>query len=423
MSTNLARAQRRRLELEAEREREQSQREHAEWQRQRGQDHDRALAHMHEAPPPPLPMAASAAASPKRGQRFANPESPPRAPSSPHWGAAAAREQQLRHEAEIAELQHEHRQALARACTVAAEEAEARADAEAAAKSAQQRTVAAEELCQRAAEEARSAAAHFAEDASEHRRATDAQRRELEAENAMLREALEAAQWEAAQATQRAEQAEAAAMAAAESAMDARDLARREAAGAAAHRLSSLEERCIAAERLVMEHQQAAEDAIARRRDAGSDPIPALLLAEQAEASRHAVVVHELRVLKSQHVAAQRQYDELARRAAELRYRTTYMDMDDDDDAADGDERYFERADAALTDLSRDGGDAPSELERRRLLAEALLTWYMRTRRRTRNPMDKRSAAAMPAAGVAAPPARTTRPRGHSQQLPMRVKR
>lgn len=424
VSTNLLRAQRRRAELEeqqAQREQreqqqerqrqllleQQQQQQQLQQQLQQQQEQQRRQAAQH--------VISSPVQSPKRGQRFsryteadlsdglleASPATAAQSPRSPskrndaQWGAAAAREQQIAHEAQLAELQvvheaqlaelrREHAEALARAMAVAAGEAQARALAEDAAEDAQRRAEAADELASRAAEEAQNAAKHFAEDARQRSEHFEHELQEREHMISELNAALAAAEEDTRAATARAEEAEAAALSAADAARSARDVAQREVGIAAAAQLSALQTRCERAEAQLSEEQLARAYRLANQVEVGCDPVPALLLAEQAEASRHQVALHELKVLTQAHETAQRQYAELSRRAAVLHRRASRIDSDGEEeycgDGIDGWHNGVEAVEKASDSVQLAG--AMAERERRHRLAQTMLAWFLVTRKR-----------------------------------------
>ena len=403
-SQNLLRAQRRRAELEEQRR----QQEHLEREEQRllleqqelqqelQQRQQHRQQQQHPAQPAPTHIISS---SPKRRHPLASGETDrgtndnpmvleaqpmPRSPTKSTSAAIMMQELRIAHEAQLAELHHAHAHALEKAMAAASREAEARAAAEAAASDAQRRAEAADDLCQRAAAEARSAATHFAEHADERERAFASERDEHARQVAALRDALEAAHAAVDGATHRAAEAEAAAESASVAAMEARELARREAGSVVASRLGTLEERARRAEAQLVEEHRAQADRRAAMRDVAVSPIAALVLAEQAEASRHQVALHELRQQQRQHEVAKRQYAELARRAAALRQRVTNLDSDDESDpgpdgwAADDadDEHQLGRAHEAPS------SSGMPERERRRRLAQTMLAWFIATQRR-----------------------------------------
>ena len=293
-------------------------------------------------------------------------------------------ELQVAHEAQLAELRREHAEALARAMAVAAGEAQARALAEDAAEDAQRRAEAADELASRAAEEAQNAAKHFAEDARQRGEHFEHELQEREHMISELNAALAAAAEDTRAATARAEEAEAAALSAADAARSARDVAQREVGIAAAAQLSALQTRCERAEAQLSEEQLARAYRLANQVEVGCDPVPALLLAEQAEASRHQVALHELKVLTQAHETAQQQYAELSRRAAVLHRRASRIDSDGEEeycgDGIDGWHNGVEAVEKASDSVQLAG--AMAERERRHRLAQTMLAWYLVTRKR-----------------------------------------
>jgi hypothetical protein len=379
--SNLQRAQRRRLELEAQSQ----QRAQLELELEL-QEQLRQLQEQQNLRQPPSPLApVTPPAELRRPKVAAAPVRRENEEAAADSGAAEAIElAQIAWAEETAALQRAHVDELAQIRAAVRHEAEARASAEAEVEAERARADAAEIACQRIMREAAhaydTAAAAAAADMEELRHSAETQRAELEAATSELHEALQAAHAESEDATRRAMEAEAAAGDAAAAAMSAQALARREAVGAAARTLSALEERCATAERQLEAQREEAEVAATARCDAVTEPIPELLLAEQAEASRTAVLLHELRVLQVEHERAIRRHATLARRAAVLRRRSTHADSSSDGgDSSEGLEHDTMDADDLQGRRAPHGG--ADVRERRRVLAAGLLSWYMGTRR------------------------------------------
>ena len=287
------------------------------------------------------------------------------------------------------ELQH----ALARASALAVHEAKLRSAAEIKAQAAEARAV-------RAEEGARSKISALEANMAEERRDTRRQRRELEEQCQALQEALERAETKVMTVTQRAEEAERAAALAASAAVEAVGLATQEASAAVREEQTALEERCIAAESTVAAFEREVAARAAARRDAATEPIRELVLAEQAEATRTNVLARELRVLTARHEHTEKCYVELIRRTGRWRRIAEGVSSDgttsdggaessDCDGSADTGERHasdLRRSSCKHTGSSKVDGVHSARVRRaeRQKLAGALLVWYTCTRRERR---------------------------------------
>ena len=196
-----------------------------------------------------------------------------------------------------------------------------------------------------------------------------------------MNEELEEAHAKAEAATIRADEAEAAANAAAEAAVSAISLARQEVGEASAAFTAELEERCHAAEQALAEQQKAVRvkeaEKAARRVERSSSPVQAFVFQQQAEASRVQVMQHELRVLGDKYAELDQRHAQLLTRAAVFRRRAGLPDGDGDEAGPEG--LWWPHADEA-TETESERRIAYVK-ERRRKLAEALLVWYVGTRR------------------------------------------
>ena len=115
----------------------------------------------------------------------------------------------------------------------------------------------------------------------------------------------------------------------------------------------------------------------ARRVERSSSPVQAFVFQQQAEASRVPVMQHELRVLGDKYAELDQRHAQLLTRAAVFRRRAGLPDGDGDEAGPEG--LWWPHADEA-TETESERRIAYVK-ERRRKLAEALLVWYVGTRR------------------------------------------
>ena len=317
-------------------------------------------------------------------------------------------------ENEVAEL----KRAATRAGAVAASEAEARRQAEIRLQAAVMRANAIEANAQ-------VVASQMEADASSERRAAAKLRRELEAGQRVLGDAVSRAEAELKDALARAATAERAAASAAAAAVEAVHLAKEEGATALLKQRTELEEHCTAAEAevdtlraeveaLMVAQQQQVERTHAAKaalRDAATEPIVSLLLEQEAEAARIQSLLHELRNLSASLEESERKYEKLVRRTGRVLGRAAGPSSDtdeaDSDDGATegsaGEGRAGEGGNGRLGLRGRRAGRKPQEPERQHAVAAAMLTWYVHTLgqgRRRRAAAYMRQAAATRPAGV-----------------------
>lgn len=326
-------------------------------------------------------------------------------------------------EKEVAEL----KRAATRAGAVAASEAEARRQADTRLQAAVERANAIEANAQ-------VAASQMEADASSERRAAAKLRRELEAGQRVLGDAVSRAEAELKDALARAVTAERAAASAAAAAVEAVHLAQEEGATALLEQRAELEGRCMAAEAevdtlraevealVVAQRQHAVKAAL---RDAATEPIESLLLEQQAEAARIQNLLHELRNLSASLDESERKYEELVRRTGRVLGRAA--DPSSDADEADSDDGATEGSageggDGRVGLRGRRAGRKPLEPERQHAVAAAMLTWYVHTlgqgRRRRAAAYNRHAAATRPAgAGPPVAPYLSTLPAFASSKL------